>query len=503
MERTWSPRLEAGALVRPGDVVLDRTVPGSASAGPGLEDGRACWLGHVVHDDGQWRVEPVVSLAPDGSRAHVDLRAAELEMPELREALDAAGVVYGVDETTLTRALELRRDRGTLPRPVCVAVGTPPVEAVPARAEWHARSSTDDATERHDHFVHLRAGERLATLHARREGRVGRRVDGGKWLPLPTEDDHLSAGEGAVAHATTGGLVLEADRDGVLFVADEEVRVLDLIEIEGDVDSRTGDLDVDGSVRVTGTVHEGYRVSASGDVLVEGEVEGGSVECGGSLTVLGSAFGAPGAVLRGRRAVTLHHAQNALVESDGDITVLGSDTGSEMTCHGRLEACEGRGVLRGGRYAAARGVRVKELGSPLGAETQVTAGAKVVLGRELIALRKAGRGRRNAAGKSPGPGGGPTPFRTTTLLPPDAAYARRAAKAGRAATGSEHEVRTRRLRLERAMAAAVPASIEVVGRVHAGVELRIDGASHRLRDALSNVRFEADDDELSVLPRRP
>ena len=299
--------------------------------------------------------------------------------------------------------------------------------------------------------------------------------------------------------------MFEAARDGVLLEQDGQLKVVDLIVVDGDVDYATGNQDAVGAVQVTGCVREGFRVSATSDVTVEGDVEAGTVECGGRLVVKGAAVGGPDASLSGARGVRLHHAQNARVRSDGDVVFEDSDSGSEVVCQGRIEAREGRGLLRGGVYGAARGVRAKELGSPLGAPTRFTVGLEAVLGRELKSLELALAELQRVSRKARRATGGEKRLRSTSHLSAAAnAAVRRAVKARREAVGTEAALRERRRRLEKQLAANGPVTVEVEGTAHPGVELRIERARMVLHEAASHVRFELDaDGEITFRPMNP
>lgn len=60
---------------------------------------------------------------------------------------------------------------------------------------------------------------------------------------------------------------------------------IDDIQVLGDINVRTGHVDYDGTVIITGDVQEGMQVKASGDITVMGVIESAKIICGGDLTV--------------------------------------------------------------------------------------------------------------------------------------------------------------------------------------------------------------------------
>ena len=65
---------------------------------------------------------------------------------------------------------------------------------------------------------------------------------------------------------------------------DEFIRVDDILVLDH-IDVKTGNVDYNGSIVITGDVQEGMNVNVTGDVTVMGLVESASITCGGDLTV--------------------------------------------------------------------------------------------------------------------------------------------------------------------------------------------------------------------------
>jgi hypothetical protein len=203
--------------------------------------------------------------------------AVPVVAPELREAMEAlqrAGVCWGIDQEAVDDALA---EPGTL---VEVAVGLEAEPGVEGRIEqlidFEARQLSG-----------VFAGARLARRIPKVDGRPGKTVLGRDLKVRPVRDARLVLGPGAAwdEHDTTT-VVATVDGqpryDGASFV---EVRHELVIEV---VDPSTGDIDFCGSVRVAGDVGEGRRVAARHNVVVEGSVERATVEAGTYLEVRGS-----------------------------------------------------------------------------------------------------------------------------------------------------------------------------------------------------------------------
>ncbi len=484
-----------GLLVRPGDAL-------PASAATRVAES----LGYLaLRDDGSLAVRPLVTVQAEGKRAYVDLRDPSLSREEIETALQAAGVIHGVDLDPVWKLFEGHRG---LPRPVAVAEWTPPTPGVPGEVEWHVeprRAGERLPYRRRELFIPVQENDLLLSVSPGQAGRPGRRVDGVEVAPpVDPEAAGPEAGEGVrVIAEEDGHRRFVACRSGVLLVRGGLVSVIDLLEIAGDVDGTTGNIRSGGSVRIQGSVQEACEVHAGGDLWIGGSIEGGSVFCKGTLSVQGTIIGAAGSQVVARAGIELTRSQNARIHSDGDIHIADFDVGSHISCHGRIEVEEGHGALRGGDYAATRGIRAKELGSEMGVTTRVCAGARATLLSELArierALSEADRARRKARriNTESRLGRSNSPVATAT--------ARRAVKGRRRSEGERATLRQRRRRLEALLAENVPATIRVAGQVHSGVRIRIEDAHEVIEESRVHVCFTYDPTtrSLNVEPLSP
>jgi uncharacterized protein (DUF342 family) len=104
---------------------------------------------------------------------------------------------------------------------------------------------------------------------------------------LPAEMSRMEGyrkGDNIVQSGTNPNIFLSAI-DGVLKVAQRKVSVLEVVVIHGNVDYESGNINFSGSVEVTGSVLPGFRIKASGDVLIREGVEDAIVESDGDVTV--------------------------------------------------------------------------------------------------------------------------------------------------------------------------------------------------------------------------
>jgi uncharacterized protein (DUF342 family) len=427
----------------------------------------------------------VGALRIDTDRLHAHLVLDSSAVPAVVAAeLDELGVVFGLDQVALDRAIA----DGTDGEPVCIASGTAPVPGRATRVELdfdpEQRIGTLDADSQQVDYrerggLHsVEVGDRLGIWYPAETGVPGTGVDGEPIEPTSPSAAGVSVGSGIRCDpGADDTLVLFAELAGVVRVAsDGTLKVSDLLEIQGDVDLSIGNIDVQGSVHVKGTVRSGFSVHARQDIDVDGMVEDADVSAGDSLRVRMGVVAGQDGVVNARSQIRAKYFQNATVRCRGDV-ILEADTNSAIESGGTILAREGGGRMRGGTYTAATGLWALELGSALGAETHVRVGKNSELAREmaracseqaLLAGKFKKLQRKCGLDNVKRVGGSLTRLQATAV--------RAAMKARRdmqkRITLVEHRKRT----IEAAMASGPAPFVRVEKQVHAGVQIQIGDA---------------------------
>ena len=450
-----------------------------------------------------------VHVSVDRLEAYVQL-GAPAELAAVRGELDALGVTHGLDEAALAAACA----QGTGDEPARVARGQAPVAPLPPRFELEvdldARvGAVEEGSERIDFrerggMCSVSAGESLGVLLPAEEGREGLGVDG-EPIPAPcSEEQAASVGTGVrCVEGPDGRCILHAELDGVVRIsADGQLNVSDALEIPGDVDLETGNLDVKGSLVIRGAIRAGFHVRAGKDILVAGVIEDAHVEAGGALQVGGGIIGGGEAVIQAGEGIHARFSQNAILRCDGDVR-LGSDTHSQVECRGELVAGGEPGCLRGGTYWAASGLQARELGSEHGVATSVQVGEDPHLARQaararasldsvLARIRNLQRKIQEEDAQRVG----------QTLTPEIAQDIRRSMKALSEERKQEELMARQLAEIEAQLVGVDDPTIRVESLMHAGVELRIGGVSLSVKSQRPGGTFRLDQETREISSER-
>lgn len=338
----------------------------------------------------------VVQVSADEMSADLSLSPPQggkaLTREDIQKALFEAGVQYGVNEAAVARALA----QGHCNQLV-IASGAPPVNGLDAQFEALIAETVDreprlDENGLIDYREHsvistVPAGTPLMRRIAPTQGQEGRTVRGNVLTARPGRDLPFASGLVGVEPAAEDPNLLRAVVSGQPVRLPHGVSVEPILRIP-EVNMATGNIHFDGSVHVKGEVAPGMKVQASGDIAVDGMVDGGLLDAGGNIQVSGGVIAH--AQLRAGGAVTVRFAEGASL-SAGSVLAI-KDMALECELRSLNQIIIGadspqRGKLIGGTATAMMSLTVPVLGSDKGGLTKVTMGVNPALEARLEALQ--------------------------------------------------------------------------------------------------------------------
>ncbi|MCR4587013.1 MAG: FapA family protein [Lachnospiraceae bacterium] len=316
--------------------------------------------------------------------------AEKMTDEEFYNDLKIKGIVAGIDEAAVKGFFASRDYCKT----ILVAKGTPAVEGHDAKIEYffntdpHIKPALNEDGSVNffelNTVNHVKAGDLLARRTPEDRGKDGIDVFGKPVRPKPVVTALLHYGHNINVSEDKNELTSAVN--GHVQLVDDSVFVSDLLELTN-VDNSTGNIKYDGSVHVSGNVVENFSLEAGGSVTVDGVVEGAHIIAGGDIIIARGMNGMNKGVLEAKGNVVVKFLENATVKAEGNVTaesMLHSfvSAGAEILCTGK------RGFITGGRVSATSQVKVRTLGSSLGADTVIEVGANPALKMEYSKLQK-------------------------------------------------------------------------------------------------------------------
>ena len=340
----------------------DQRPKGPNSSGPGSATGKT----GAAPKAAEVRVAVNTDLTEATLQLVIPPKGAHPTRDEIHAALTRAGVVHGVDEAAFRRAQSHPGEK------VVCARGRAPRDGADARVKLLVDTAQRGHPAALDHgrvdlhelsFVNpARAGDVVAELVDATHGEPGINVHGEALPARPGKGLLLVAGENT---ELVNGRRFRATAAGHVTVSEGRVSVITHLEIPGDVDMSRGNIHFPGDVTVNGSVHEGLKVQAEGDVTIHGGVYGACIE-GRNITISqGVVMGPKGlqqGMVRALGNLTVRFIENAEVLCDGDVVINDSATHSTLVAGGRLTVQGQHGLIVGCRVSARLEIRARTIG---------------------------------------------------------------------------------------------------------------------------------------------
>jgi len=334
----------------------------------------------------------IVILPPIGEGTDVSLEALE-------QALAGKKIAYGLD-------MELLSDIPSLPNRYfhlfLVAQGAPPergqdgyvVELFPREVKHEF--STDEY-DRVDYtsltFIrNVSKGDTICQIFPPTAGKPGRNVLN-KELPA-VDGQKANVPMGRNTEISEDGSELVASLTGHVEFNGRGFQVKSVLEIPGDVDYSTGNINFLGDVHIHGDVFNGFTVRAVGNITIEGVVESSTIEAGGDLIIVKGVRGNNQAIIRSHRNIYTKYLESTNVCARGDLQAE-CIVNCDVYCDGSVLVRTGQGIIKGGNINAAKEVSANTVGAMSEILTNVNLGGRpcenferVMLEQELEQLEK-------------------------------------------------------------------------------------------------------------------
>ncbi len=305
-----------------------------------------CYGFAKVTDTRKIAVQPLIFTSKNKLAGYMFIYETKgYDMPELadiKETLEMAGVVYPLEDDKIKAQLDkIEENKALLGTRIAVAKGTKPkngqiehVVLIKQKEEKVGTLRSDGSMDfKERHFVtKVESGEHICEFKPYIPAENGYTIYG---EPIPGKmlgEKKYKIGHGLVTQKDNPNIYV-AEYEGALEIdTSGKISVENKIEIRSDVDLNTGNLNVNGSIEIKGTIKPGFEVKATGNIIVNQSIEDAYVEAGGDIIVahgiLGKDKGTCRVVAKGN--IQTKFIQHANIKAGGRINVKESIVQSEV-----------------------------------------------------------------------------------------------------------------------------------------------------------------------------
>lgn len=338
-----------------------------------------------------------IVISKDGMLAHAALQpptgnGRPLTLDAAREVIEGKGINTGIDWEAIKGSILTCNEERVVVSDIVVARGRRPLEEIPpylvvseAFAEKPRKEEPNAARidfRELSLFTLVKKGDVLATLVPKQDGKMGNNVRGAavafRKAPVPYPKP------GRNTKWETGSVVAECDGK---FQATRDIFWVDeVLEVEGDLDLRTGNIDFPGDVVIKGELRDGFVVKAGKSILCMGAIGAARIECKGDLVTKSGVLGKDKAVLYVGGAMEAKFIEGCTLSAEGPVRVLTSVLNATINTRDRLDMGD-RGIIIGGMVNSANGVSAAQIGSERGPRTEIHCGTDFNVEKKLIWIR--------------------------------------------------------------------------------------------------------------------
>lgn len=317
----------------------------------------------------------------------------DLEPGTLTTLLAKAGVIYGIDGEALDLVREQIRRDGRTESLIQVAKGMAPKHGEEGIIEWKVRPKSREARYDLDAQGNLdyrrlnliesaAKGQLIAVAHPPGKGTPGRNVLG----------QVFSASDGKPALIRLGKSVRTdesetkffANADGYVNWESNTLSIETVYVVHTDVDYAVGHIDFIGEVVIQGAVQDEFNIKGGKGVTIHGLVGNSVIESDGDIELLGGMAGKGKGFLRCGGSIRAKYLDDTTAEVEGNVEVRREIVGCHIRSRGAILIPNG-GVV-GGDLMAYRGIEAEVIGSELGVTTKICAGVDYTSERQIQEL---------------------------------------------------------------------------------------------------------------------
>lgn len=277
-----------------------------------------------------------IELSDDELKAYITLCVSEDELKSEHQAdlfreivlkLKQEGITYGVKKEVLLGSMQNNTK-------ILVAEGIPPVNGIDSEVKMYKLKDIKPKTQEDGNVNHyeldlinkVTVGEWLGEKTFPTEGIPGKTVKGSILKALPGKNIPLLYDKKTVTEVVENGKsVLYSRINGAVHYTGDRISVSNHLEIDGNVDFKTGNINFDGYLTIKGTVEDSFSVVASKDIEILSDYGIGSVKeirsNDGSVFIRGGIAGNNKAAIYSKKNVYTKFVSDAKIECEGSVHI--------------------------------------------------------------------------------------------------------------------------------------------------------------------------------------
>ncbi|HAR62986.1 MAG: hypothetical protein DKM50_03840 [Candidatus Margulisiibacteriota bacterium] len=295
-------------------------------------------------------------------------------------------VIFGIDNELIDKIVTAK----LFEEDHIVAVGVTPIPGEDTKKEFFFEIKNkepkpiirEDGSVDHynlDTVLQVEEGELLSKIISSTKGIPGMTVTGKELKTSNGRELPLKAGNNVVATVVEDGMEFHAKITGCPKLIGNTVHVSSQYIIETDIDFSVGNVEFNGDIVIKGDVLDGFKVIASGNIDVHGNIKNAIIEAGGTVNALGGIIAKDKGYVKAGVDVNAIFIESGNVEAVNKVNVKRAIMHSKIKAGNSIVCAEGKGLVVGGELIADNVIQAKDVGSEYSTKTKITVGNLIEL----------------------------------------------------------------------------------------------------------------------------
>ncbi len=308
---------------------------------------------------------------------------------DIYDALKKRGIIIGIKNDAIAEMIKKKR----MNEKILIAEGTPAQDGENGWYEFFVRLDLpripaplpDGGVDyvNIEAFEMVEEGERIAVYHPAQKGIDGQNVFGEVLHASNGTEKKPLKGEGFLI--APDGVTYLSRLNGKFEYQNGKIIISNMIIVREDVTAVTGKLEVDGSVYVIGSVYSGGYIAATGDIIVEHNVEAGRLIAGGNVMIKKGSCSKYDCFIDAKGEVSGSFFEAANINAEGNVKA-NYIMNSNINTMGKVIVSGSKGMLLGGKICTVRGVDTYNLGNKSHLKTFLEIGKNMLYTKKQAAF---------------------------------------------------------------------------------------------------------------------
>jgi len=234
-----------------------------------------------------------------------------------------------------------------------------------------------------NNIVMVQEDDKLLTYFAETEGIDGKTVQGDELIAVKGKKININKGNGVEFNEEDS--IYYATLAGHITFNKMKLNVNPVYNVDGDVDYSEGNVDFQGTVKISGDVLSGFSVRAK-NIIVWGIARDAELIAEEDITVRTGIVSTGKGVTRAGNTVTTEFIEGAEVHAGIAVVIKNHCYNSKIYSEGEILALSGDGILNGGEFYAFSNVEAKRIGQDNSSSFLIHVGVKHFLEKRIEEL---------------------------------------------------------------------------------------------------------------------